>query len=162
MRIPGVNLDDISDMTGMVAPGKYLAKAIEIEASTSQAGNPMAVITFRIEEGDQEGKTIRYYVIVPSYDLDPEDNARLNLRNFKGLMGALGYYDGIVPDDFDLDILKRTNVILTVGTYKKRDQQTGEDKEWPTVIEVAEAPKGTGRGRAATAGRRAAGDGLPV
>jgi hypothetical protein len=58
--MPKVNLDEVQAFGGdYLRPGFHPVKVEEVEETTSQAGNPMFVLTMRAIGGDQEGATIR-------------------------------------------------------------------------------------------------------
>ena len=144
-----VNLGEIeSGGFAQVEPGKWRAELVDCEEQESRAGNPMLVWTWEVKEGPSEGSTIKNFTSL-------QDHA---LFGYKETVTALG-----VPDDYeeelDTDRLIGREAILTIGTRKDRDRNTGEEREFASVnrVDSAEgaggkkAPAAAGRGRARAA-----------
>lgn len=53
-----VDLTQVKDLAP-VPNGRYLASIVEAVPGQSAAGNPKIVLSYRIEDGDQEGRVVR-------------------------------------------------------------------------------------------------------
>jgi len=60
-NVPTINVDDVAEFGERVPPGKYTAMLNACEGKDSKAGKPMAVATFVVQEGPQEGNEITVF-----------------------------------------------------------------------------------------------------
>lgn len=111
MKLPS-NIDSAEAWAGddRLPPGIYLAKIAEAKEETSSKGNPMLVLTWRVEQGEWRGSEIREWVTV--------------IESTAGKVVALLQYTGTpVPPDGMLDpsalVGKRAEIVVRPDTYVK-------------------------------------------
>jgi hypothetical protein len=115
-----IKIDLTQTKEGEIVPeGRYELRVVRVEDTESKKGNPMTVVTLRIEDSDVPNPLpINHYITYPTEDL-PENQQYLRSLEIKRFLTAFGVnYDSSGFDSEDL--LGQTAHIMLV-------QEQGDD-----------------------------------
>jgi hypothetical protein len=111
-----VDFTDVDNGGGFtpISKGEHEAYVFEMEAATSQAGNEMLKVTFKIANGDDKGKTVWHYLVFTK-------KAMFKIKEFVVACGDTKSYAG---EEIDFDVYKGKKVILDITheIYNEKDK----------------------------------------
>ena len=115
------NLDEITSV--LCEPGRYRARLVKCEQTTSSKNNPMIVWYWKILEGEPKGKEIRSFTSLLETALS---GMKMHLEAFK--------FKGEVS--VDTPKLIGRYAILVLSTSASEDKETGLTREFTSVAGV--------------------------
>jgi len=146
-----LDLDEVRMGGGNVEPGTWRAKVLTIEEEESSTGNPMLTWEWGVQEGPSQGETIRSWTSLL-------DNA---LGSFKNHVEAFGYSGKV---EVDTDEIEGQEAMIVVAMRKRRNRETGDEQEFPSIIAVKPlaAAAGARNGTSTSPARRVGGGSKPA
>lgn len=117
-----------------ITPGQHPVKIVKYSDAPSNAGNPMHSFTFEVVKGDQKGKKISDWFVMPKKRTD----SRVPLARLNQLIVAAAQVK--TARTIDLAKLSGKTLIIDVGDVRQEAQKGADGREYParTVSRIAE------------------------
>lgn len=119
-----------------ITPGRHPVRITKYSDNPSNAGNPMHAFTFEVRRGDQKGKKISDWFVMPKKRSD----SRVPLARLNQLIVAAAQLKGNTARSIELSKLVGKDLLVDIGDVRQEAQKGADGREYParTISRIAE------------------------